>query len=76
MLVKANVDFLNEPVIVTITDLSVTIKRSGLCYSGKTIKLSPKKNEWFQTTFQKIIPLGKLQIDSEYSNEDEIVAYF
>jgi hypothetical protein len=73
--VKVNSDIFETPVIMTINDEFISIKRATICYEGKTNKFSHLNSGWYATTVSGILPLGRVYIDED-SNEDEIIAYF
>ena len=73
---KANINLLDDDVIIDVREDYIKISRPDIDYNGKTYKLNKMKSGWYGTTLQMKLPLGKFLFDDEESNEDELIAYY
>jgi len=72
--IKSKADFLDDPLIMKITDEFISFERPSIDYKGKTNKLS--KKGWTRCTTVGIeIKEGYYLFDQEESNEDFLIAY-
>jgi len=73
---KANINLLDDDVIIDVGDDYIKISRPDIDYNGKTYKLKKMKSGWYGTTLQMQLPIGNFLFDDEESTEDKLIAYY